>query len=281
MPTTFRQLQSKYSKLLEDIYPSEEANEIILRIIEFRTGFSRSKYLLCKDEIASETISGSIAHDAELLMQSIPLQYVIGETEFYGCRFKVTPAVLIPRPETEELVDTIVNEWRGKSPSIIDFGTGSGCIAISLKKALPAASVATVDISEEAIDVAKRNAEINSTTIDFINADMRNFGAKEKFDIVVSNPPYVLESEKKDMRDNVLKHEPHLALFVSDSDPIEYYKAIARFAKQSLASNGTIYLEINQRLGKETLEMLSEHGFDGKVAKDFFGADRFIIAKWR
>lgn len=281
MPTTFRQIQDSYTKLLQAIYPEEEASEIITRLIEYRTGFSRPQYLLHKDDIASEAFIKMISDDAELLLRNTPLQYVVGETDFYGCKLKVTPDVLIPRPETEELVDIIVKEWGKDRPNIIEFGTGSGCIAIALKKSIGKANVTTVDISKEAIAVAKENAERNNTSITFINADMRAFETNDKFDIIVSNPPYVMESEKKEMRDNVLMHEPHLALFVNDNNPLEFYKSIAHIAKQSLASNGTIYLEINQQLGAETLEMLSQYGFIGDIRKDFFGVDRFIEARWR
>lgn len=281
MPTTFRQIQDNYSKLLKAIYPEEEAAEIIARLIEYHTGFSRAQYLLHKDEAASDTFINKISKDAELLLQCTPFQYVIGETEFYGCKLKVTPAVLIPRPETEELVDLIVRVWKEKQPNIIEFGTGSGCISIALKKSIDNSKVTTVDISEEAIALAKENAVYNNTPITFINQDMRAFETSDRFDIIVSNPPYVMESEKKEMRDNVLKHEPHLALFVSDSNPLEFYESIAKIAEQSLANSGIIYLEINQQLGKETLNMLSQYGFMGEVRRDFFGVDRYIEARWK
>ncbi len=222
----------------------------------------------------------------EELKTGKPLQYVLGETEFYGLRFKVNPSVLIPRPETEELVEWIISDLPKPKTSIeglkiIDIGTGSGCIPISLKKNLPEAQLFALDISPEALDVSIQNAALNQTTVNFIQADILNLLNKqliaEKFGIIVSNPPYVTDAEKEQMLPNVLQHEPHLALFVPDNDPLIFYKAIADFAIKHLDTTGSLYLEINENLGEETVQLLKQMGFKKIVLRqDLSGKDRMI-----
>lgn len=231
---------------------------------------------------------------AELQKQK-PIQYILGETEFYGLPFLVNENTLIPRPETEELVDLIIkNEGRGKREegrvSIVDIGTGSGCIAISLAKNILNAEVFAIDISEKALATAQKNAEINTVKVNFINVDIlnsndleqlatSNFQLPAKFDIIVSNPPYVRNLEKAEIKPNVLEYEPHLALFVEDTDALLFYRKIAQLAKKNLSLNGTLYFEINQYLGKETVQLLEDLGFSSiELKKDIYGNDRMISA---
>lgn len=223
-----------------------------------------------------------IVETLDKVLTRTPIQYIIGEAEFYGRYFYVDENVLIPRCETEELVDLIVkeNKQSGKV-KIIDIGTGSGCIAASLKCELPESKVYAVDISTKALEVASRNFERNGADVAFAEYDIlgnEQFPYSLKFDIIVSNPPYIRMSEKKYMRDNVLKHEPHTALFVSDSSPLIYYEACLRFAGNYLADRGKIYVEINESLGDETLELFRNRGFKACLIKDLSGKNRIIKA---
>lgn len=215
------------------------------------------------------------------LKQEKPIQYILGETEFYGLRFLVNENTLIPRPETEELVDLILNEnSKNKIPNlkILDVGTGSGCIAISLAKNLPEAKVFALDVSEKALETAKKNAEINKVEVEFLHQSiLETEDLKKQFDIIVSNPPYVRNLEKQEIKKNVLEYEPHLALFVEDNDPLIFYRKIAQLAQKNLSKNGKLYFEINQYLGKETSELLQDLGFQNiELIKDVYGNDRMI-----
>lgn len=224
-----------------------------------------------------------------------PIQYILGETEFYGLPFLVNGNVLIPRPETEELVELIINnEKKEKSEkakvNILDIGTGSGCIPISLKKNLPSAEVFAIDVSPNALEVAQKNAEINRVEVNFIEANIllmdslalptRNSQLATFFDIIVSNPPYVRNLEKAEINPNVLEFEPHLALFVEDNDALLFYRKITELAKNYLAENGKLYFEINQYLGKETVALVESYGFKNvQLLKDIYGNDRMISAE--
>ncbi|WP_298116131.1 peptide chain release factor N(5)-glutamine methyltransferase [Flavobacterium sp.] len=231
------------------------------------------------------------------LKKQKPIQYILGETEFYGLPFLVNENTLIPRPETEELVEWIISDNEGlqkgqsdKSTklNILDIGTGSGCIAISLAKNLANAQVSAIDVSEKALTTAKKNAEINKVEVNFINVDILNVNElselqtsnlklETSFDIIVSNPPYVRNLEKEEIKPNVLEFEPHLALFVEDNDALLFYRKIAELAKKNLSDNGKLYFEINQYLGKETVELLQNLGFATiELRKDIYGNDRMI-----
>lgn len=213
-----------------------------------------------------------------------PIQYILGETEFYGLRFLVNKNTLIPRPETEELVELIINENSNikiPNPKILDIGTGSGCIAISLAKNLPNAKVFALDVSEKALEIAKKNSELNEVEVNFINKSILEVDDLEqlatKFNIIVSNPPYVRNLEKEEIKKNVLDYEPHLALFVEDTDALLFYRKIAQLALKNLTENGKLYFEINQYLGKETVELLENLGFKHiELIKDVYGNDRMI-----
>jgi release factor glutamine methyltransferase len=226
------------------------------------------------------------------LQQEKPIQYITREAWFYGLKFEVNENTLIPRPETEELVEWIIESQKSKVQShkleILDIGTGTGCIPIALKANLPQANVSAIDVSEKALEVAKRNAELNTVEINFIQANILEVSDLSKlqtpnsqlptnFDIIVSNPPYVRVLEKQEIRKNVLDYEPHLALFVEDNDALLFYRKIAQLAIKNLTSNGLLFFEINQYLGNETVELLQNLGFKNiELRKDFYGNDRMI-----
>lgn len=221
------------------------------------------------------------------LKQEEPIQYIIGETEFFGLSFKVNPHTLIPRPETEELVDWIIKQptIHNQQRNILDIGTGTGCIAISIAKELSKTKVFALDVSVKALKIAKQNAELNDVNIHFLKVDILNkahwnLEFKDlEFDIMVSNPPYVRELEKLEMKGNVLKHEPELALFVEDNDPLIFYRTICEFAQQHLKSEGMLFFEINQYLGDEMLQLLKTYHFKNiELKKDMFGNNRMVKA---
>ena len=216
------------------------------------------------------------------LQHEKPIQYITGEAWFYGLQFEVNENTLIPRPETEELVEWIIESQKSKVQSqkceILDIGTGTGCIPISLKTNLPQANVSAIDVSEKALEVAKRNAVSNKVDISFIQADILEVeDLSQYFDIIVSNPPYVRNLEKQEIKKNVLDYEPHLALFVEDTDALLFYRKIAQLALKNLSPNGLLFFEINQYLGKETVELLDNLGFKNiELKKDIYGNDRMI-----
>lgn len=212
------------------------------------------------------------------LKKQKPIQYILGETEFYGLPFLVNENVLIPRPETEELVDLISKENQTSPVKILDIGTGSGCIAIALAKNLPNAVVSAIDVSEKALAIATKNAEINQVEVNFILKNiLETNDLEEQFDVIVSNPPYVRFLEKTEIKPNVLEYEPHLALFVADDDALLFYRKIAQLAQKNLNQNGKLYFEINQYLGKETAELLENLGFKKVILiQDVYGNDRMI-----
>ena len=283
---TFREAEQIYTDSLSPVYDRREAASLAWLSISHVCKLERAEYLNLKDTEIPPDKYQSLLKILEELKTGKPLQYVIGETEFYGLNFRVNPSVLIPRPETEELVEWILSDIRSSKTSIeglkiIDIGTGSGCIPISLKKNLPEAQLYALDISNEALGVSKQNAVLNQTKVNFIQADILNLLNEqltdEKFGIIVSNPPYVTDSEKQQMLPNVLQHEPHLALFVPDNDPLIFYKAIADFALKHSDINGYLYLEINENLGEETAQLLKQMGLKNiELRKDLGGKDRMI-----
>ena len=216
------------------------------------------------------------------LQQEKPIQYITGEAWFYGLKFEVNENTLIPRPETEELVEWIIESQKSKVQSqkleILDIGTGTGCIPISLKANLPQANVSAIDVSEQALEVAKRNATSNKVEINFIQTNILEvLDLNQNFDIIVSNPPYVRNLEKQEIKKNVLDYEPHLALFVEDTDALLFYRKITQLALKNLSPNGLLFFEINQYLGKETVELLENLGFKNiELKKDMYGNDRMI-----
>jgi len=272
-----------FRKELKEFYDMEEVDNFIFFAFEHILGFSRSDLLLKKEETMSESSLLKFFSVIRKLKENQPIQYILGETEFYGLKFNVNQYVLIPRQETEELVDMILKDYQ-QNPTklrILDVGTGSGCIAISLKKNLPGAEVLAMDVSVEALEVAKANAIKNKIELHFISDDIFNHPDLGHFDIIVSNPPYVTKKEASVMHANVLRFEPHLALFVEDDNPLLFYKEIAFFAKKSLKTKGKLYFEINEKYGEETKGMLEEIGFKNiLIKKDLSGKDRMIKCEY-
>ncbi len=267
---------------LIDLYDEKEIESFIYLIFDHLLKYTKFDIHLKKEEKIKIETEKKINKITEGLKKHTPIQYILGYSEFYDLKFEVNPHTLIPRPETEELVDLIINENQNKGANILDIGTGSGCIAISLAKNMPSAKVSALDISVGAIETARKNAKNNNISIDFILMDIFNITQHNftiKYDIIVSNPPYVRESEKEYMDENVLRYEPHTALFVPDSDPLRYYKTIAKFASSNLHSSGRLYFEINEALGKEMTHMLEELEFRNiQIIKDINGKDRIVKA---
>ena len=277
-----RDIRKYYCEQLCSVYDNDEATTMILILLEHYFKITRVKMALEPDMRLSESEMLTFHFAVKDLLKNKPIQYIIGETEFCDLKFKVNGNVLIPRPETSELVYKIVERQKTKDKrqlSILDIGTGSGCIAISLAKNIPGSKVYALDISEKALEVAKTNAFNNNVDITFIHDDILSLNNKieTKFDIIVSNPPYVRELEKAEMRDNVLNWEPHNALFVSDNDPLIFYRNILEFAKTNLNQDGEIWFEINEYLGKEMTVLCKEYGFsDVEIFKDFRGKERIV-----
>lgn len=266
---------------LIDLYPEQEAGSFARIIIEEITGKTYAMILCDKSTKITEEQMASINKIIERLRRFEPIQYIFGSTEFYGLAFDVDENVLIPRPETEELVELILNNNKDSNPSILDIGTGSGCIAITLKNSLKESKVTAWDVSGGALDIARNNAKKNSVDICFQHVDvLKDYPASETFDIIVSNPPYVLESEKAEMEHNVLDNEPHLALFVPDNQALLFYERIADIANNLLTTNGLLYFEINSAKGLETVEMLKGKGYiNVELHKDLSGKDRMVRAE--
>ena len=283
---------------LQALYPPEEIRCFVRLILTAVCGLSYQQQILGKDTKISENEKKQIDAIVDRLVNMEPLQYILGETEFYSMLMKVNYSVMIPRPETEELVDLIVHELH-EFPRILNFqlptfnsivrfldiGTGSGCIAIALAKHIPNAVVTAIDISEAALQIASENALLNNVTISFMQADIVNMEKTtalfpEKFDLIVSNPPYVMEFEKVSISANVLHYEPHSALFVPDDSPLLFYDAIADFALQKLAPQGMLFFEINPLCDVSIVDMLHKKGFSHtEVYRDLSGKNRFISAK--
>lgn len=274
-----KQAISKIKESLAPIYDSREIDAMIRIIFEHLLNYSRVDIIMHKDNELSDFMRSKIDKVIERLVAHEPIQYIFNDAYFHGYHFEVTPATLIPRPETEELVDMISDENKREDLHVLDIGTGSGCIAISLALYLPFSKVTAVDISAEAIEVAKRNAAKLKAKVNFIQADILNSFPDEKFDIIVSNPPYICEEEKANMEQNVLDFEPHTALFVPNTDPLLFYRSIAKNAIKSLNPNGKLYYEINSRFADETVKMLEEIGFAGiEIRKDMYNRNRFAVA---
>ena len=280
---TFSELREYIYHKLEILYPKSEINAFYFILLKHYGKYSKPTILANSDTLLTEDIAQPILQAIRELQTAKPIQYILGETEFFSNRFFVNENVLIPRPETEELVDWVLQEYPEKSQKIkiLDVGTGSGCIAISLAKALPNAVVTAIDISKGALKVAKRNAELNSVVTHFLQQDiLRIETLPNKYDIIISNPPYVRELEKKEIRHNVLEYEPHLALFVPNNNPLLFYDKIATLAQQSLNPNGSLFFEINQYLGQEMQTLLEQKHFtEITLRQDLFGNDRMIKAK--
>jgi len=268
-------------KELSGSFPKEEIESLIFLIFDKLKGYSSTQFLLSKEEILlTKDEKVEIDSIVNRLKNHEPIQYILGQTEFYGLPFYTVPGVLIPRPETEELVQWIIQENILTSPIVFDMGTGTGCIAISLRKNIEHSTVLACDISSLCIETALRNAKLNAASISVFEYDILNNSPQVNFpmfDIIVSNPPYIRETEKLLMQKNVLDYEPTLALFVTDENPLVFYERIADFALVHLNYKGRLYFEINEAFGRETIEMLRSKGFTNITLKrDINGKDRMI-----
>ena len=277
-----KDILNNYKETLKHIYDEQEISATFKIVFEAVSGLKKSQLTFQQDI----DVSGEDAIEYHRILQRLaysePLQYILAEAYFYGLKFLVNQNVLIPRPETEELVELALNTntLKKENCNILDIGTGSGCIAVTLKHHLKNANVSALDVNPAALEVAIGNAHINQTKINFIEADIRNYHTEQRFDMIVSNPPYITARERSTMDKNVTDFEPHLALFVADENPLEFYIAIADFAIKTLNSNGSLLLEINANYGKETAEMLESKDFkDIQILKDMQGKERFITAR--
>jgi release factor glutamine methyltransferase len=268
---------------LKPFLPDTEIQSLIYIVLNHITHLNKTEILMKYDMTLPQATILQINKIVSELKENKPIQYILGETEFYGLPFKVTPDVLIPRQETEELADWIIKENKGTGLRILDIGTGSGCIAIALAYHLANCTVEALDVSAEALNVARENALLNKISINFFQYDLLNDlpGLHfSNYDLIVSNPPYVCEFEKGLMQPNVLDFEPHLALFVPDEDALIFYKAILNFAKRHLNPGGKIYFEINEKLGTELKGLIESNGFDHvSIHTDINGKDRMAYAQ--
>lgn len=272
---TLQTLFRDYSTKLQLLYPKQEAESLVFWLIEAYLGKKRMDIL--KDE-SLEKEPPAMSDALEKLLKGMPIQYILGKAPFYGREFEVSPSVLIPRNETEELVHLIIKENPKQGLRILDIGTGSGCIPITLSLEINQASIFGLDISKEALETAKRNADLLQSKVEFLPLDILEEKLPfENLDIIVSNPPYVRHSEKDLMHSNVLAFEPHLALFVYDQDPLLFYRIISQKALKSLKLRGKLYFEINEAFGKETKQLMEDLGFgEVKIFEDLNGRQRMI-----
>ncbi len=275
-----KNVKENFTDSLKEIYPSEEIDSFFNLLAEYHLAFTRFQISLHSNFDVEENEILKFTDAENRLKNFEPIQYIIGETEFYGLKFKVNMHTLIPRPETEELVEWVLNnsEFKIQNSELLDIGTGSGCIAISLAKNLPNFKVSALDISEEALKISAENAKLNEVKINFFHADiLRTETLPNSYDIIVSNPPYVRELEKEFMQKNVLNFEPATALFVENENPLLFYKAISKLAKTYLKENGLLFFEINEYLSEELIEFLKLEDFKNiELKKDIYGKYRML-----
>jgi release factor glutamine methyltransferase len=274
-----KEYRTRFISRLAEVYDIVEAESFFSIVLKELKGWGRVDLAMNPDVMLTTGEHQKWDLVLEQLLKQVPVQYIFGKAHFYGMEFEVSPSTLIPRPETEELVEMVVHENRQKGKiKILDIGTGSGCIAVSLAKNLPMAQVFAIDVSKDALEVAKRNAAHNNVEVTFWGEDILALKSlPTQFDVIVSNPPYVRHVEKAEIKPNVLEHEPHLALFVEDTDPLLFYRKIAGLGKSALNSNGRLYFEINQYLGNETAGLLEDYGYKNvALKKDLFGNYRMI-----
>lgn len=277
-----RKYRTYFKEQLEPLYDAQEVDQFFYMLLEEYHQMKRYELALDPSLILDDDKQPLWDFALSQLLNQRPIQYILSKTFFYDLQFFVNPNTLIPRPETEELVDWIVKDHsQTVAINILDIGTGSGCIAISLAKNIKNATVYAMDVSEKALEVAKQNAITNEVNVTFIQADVLTLQSLDTtFDVIVSNPPYVRNLEKVEIQPNVLDNEPHLALFVEDDDPLIFYTTIADLAQKSLKKDGLLYYEINQYLGQEMVQMLTEKRFSNtELRKDIYGKDRMTKAQ--
>ncbi len=281
MSSTLKNLQKEITDTLAHQVGLQEARQMAKLLLMHHLKLSATGLIMNAELAVGNQVIALIQEQMARLLNHEPIQYVIGTAHFYGLDYNVNASVLIPRPETEELVDWIIRENSGASISILDIGTGSGCIAIALKQAMPHSVTEGWDISAEALEVAIRNAKTHGLEVVFRQADILTLDPKQlnQFDVIVSNPPYVRELEKTQMNSNVLDYEPHLALFVRDDDPLLFYRSIAQKSMIMLKKDGKLYFEINEYLGDELQSMLSQMGYKSRLRQDLQGKNRMIMAE--
>ena len=278
---TLKQIVDDVTHRLAGIYGQREAQWMVRIILENVKGYSPVDVVLHRDEVLSDFIVGKIEDVTNRLLKNEPIQYIFGSARFYGNSFKVTPATLIPRPETEELVALIDKENRETDLRVLDVGTGSGCIAITLARVLRFPIVDAIDISEDALAVAQENAQSLRVNVNFKKGDALAMEMPKTpiYDIIVSNPPYIADKEREDMSQNVLQYEPHTALFVPDNDPLRFYRAIGDYGTKALKGGGRLYFEINPLYVEEMRAMLDAMGYkEIRVVRDLPGKERMIVA---
>lgn len=265
---------------LRERFTGGEARDMVRLMFHAFKGWDVTNLVMYGDRLASDWLCDKVDDAVRRVLQGEPVQYVVGEAYFYGMDLYVAPGVLIPRPETAELVDMIVDSNNASDLRVLDVGTGSGAIAIALSRCLRFPKVTAIDLSDDALAVARENVEKLKANVDLLKADIFTFDpAPHSFDIIVSNPPYIVESEKKDMEDNVLDHEPHLALFVPDDNPLVYYSRIAEIGRQALAEEGRLYFEINPKFADDLQKMLESQGYtEVELKRDSHDKVRFATA---
>ena len=279
---TLAEKQVQYLDALGKICDQAEARAITLWVLEDVLHVKGPKLSMERFMVLTTHQEAVLDDYLKRLLKYEPVQYILGYAEFYGLKFKVSPAVLIPRPETEELVELVISAISNPKSKILDIGTGSGCIPIALKKNIPDADVTSIDISEDALHIAKENATTNDVEVSFINKDILRNIPDHRFDIIVSNPPYIGYDEKEKMNDNVLIYEPHLALF--SDDPLLFYRRIAEITPKILNPKGKIYLEVSEYRAKEVADIFNKVGEDNnlsatvQIKKDMSGKDRIVVA---
>jgi len=279
---TFHIAFQQLNKQLLELYDSREAANIANWVMEKVTNLSKTNRIVLKDELLTQVQLDQLTIISNELMLNKPIQYVLNEAWFTGMCFYVNESVLIPRPETDELIEWLLNEVdHNKSTTILDVGTGSGCIPIALKKRLHNSSITSVDISQNALEVANKNAKTHQVDIQFKQLDFldeSNWENVGKYEFIISNPPYIKDNESVEMSKRVLNFEPNIALFVPDEQPLIFYDKIAKFGLKHLANGGAIYVEINQALGRETVELFHHYGYKTTLKKDLQQNDRMIKA---
>jgi len=276
---TLNDYKNLFEQQLNGLYDEEERKALLAVVMDEVLNYSRADMVLKKDEELLPEVQTRLTEVVTQLQKEIPVQYIFEKAHFYGYEFKVSPATLIPRRETEELVEWILeamNRQPQKKWTVLDIGTGSGCIPITIKKEFSLAEVSAIDISPEALSIAEENAHNLNAKICFIQQNILETKTLDKYDIIISNPPYVRHLEKAEMKNNVLRHEPHLALFVENEDPLIFYRKIMQLAKESLTENGVLFFEINQYLGNEMTELVSEYFDNVILKKDLQGNDRMM-----
>ena len=263
---------------LSDLYPENELKSIMYISIDFHLELTKSGTILQSDKILKNDEISVLINIVDRLKKMEPIQYILSETEFYGLSFYTKKEILIPRPETEELVDWIIKDNKGSNKKYLDIGTGSGCIIISLAKNLKGTFDA-IDVSEETIRISDKNIVNNQVNVNLKQTDILHSELEGEWDVIVSNPPYVLNAEKELMNKNILNWEPNLALFVEDDNPLLFYKEIAKKSLNALRKNGLLYFEINEKFGKEIINLLEDIGFVNiELKKDINGKDRMVKA---